>query len=513
MLLGLVALSLVALVARLYAANTVGFGDSEALYASYALFPAPAYLDHPGLVGLVARSIGHGLAPSPYAAHRLTAIAATLAPWAVALACRALGAGARGSLAAAVAVAVAPEVAVGLFGMTPDLILFFAWISAIALFGRALQSPPRSTAASALFLGAGLALGVACTAKVSGVTLAAAFLLVLGAPRARAHLWTPWPWTAFVLTGLLVAPVVAYEARTGWPMVHHRLVDTQHDAGVSLRNAAAIVFGQAGYVSPVLFACGGALALDLYRTRTHDIVRALLAATTFVPMITVGLLCLWSRVAEPHWLAPAWLSLPLYYAYRVTFPAPDGGTIGADTRETRFIQAMLAARVRRIAALVGGVASAIVYAWVLVPGLVALVPRSAYEPRLDIANELYGWPEVAADVHRIVDAERVPLGDSRDVIVVGSVWMVCAQLRASLTVGIAVGCAGSNVADFASWEPASAWSRADTLVLVYDNRAPTTSATLFPDRALVSTFTRTLSRGGQTARVFTIEVLSRRAAG
>ena len=28
-----------------------GFGDSEALYACYALHPQPAYLDHPALIG------------------------------------------------------------------------------------------------------------------------------------------------------------------------------------------------------------------------------------------------------------------------------------------------------------------------------------------------------------------------------------------------------------------------------------------------------------------------------
>ena len=48
LLAALVSLSVVALVVRLLAAESVGFGDSEALYASYALFPQPAYLDHPG---------------------------------------------------------------------------------------------------------------------------------------------------------------------------------------------------------------------------------------------------------------------------------------------------------------------------------------------------------------------------------------------------------------------------------------------------------------------------------
>src|SRR6185503_15989138 len=50
-----VVVSVVLLAVRLAAARVVGFGDSEALYACYALHPQPAYLDHPGLVGLFAR--------------------------------------------------------------------------------------------------------------------------------------------------------------------------------------------------------------------------------------------------------------------------------------------------------------------------------------------------------------------------------------------------------------------------------------------------------------------------
>ena len=59
---------------RLVAASRVGFGDSEALYASYALHPQPAYLDHPGLVGLLARAVGGGTAPTPDRAHLFTAV-------------------------------------------------------------------------------------------------------------------------------------------------------------------------------------------------------------------------------------------------------------------------------------------------------------------------------------------------------------------------------------------------------------------------------------------------------
>src|SRR5580692_3821844 len=116
----LVVASVALLAVRLLAATRVGFGDSEALYASYALHPQPAYLDHPGLIGIVARAIGGGSSPSPLHAHLATTLAATAWPWVMALTCRAAGASWARSLRTALVAGLAPEIAVGLFALTPD---------------------------------------------------------------------------------------------------------------------------------------------------------------------------------------------------------------------------------------------------------------------------------------------------------------------------------------------------------------------------------------------------------
>src|SRR5204863_3343143 len=114
--------SLVLLALRLYAAERIGFGDAEALYACYARHAQPVYLDHPGLIGVFARAVGGGDAPSPIAAHVATALLCTAAPWVAALAARAVGSSWTGAALAAGALMLAPEISVGLFGMTPDLL-------------------------------------------------------------------------------------------------------------------------------------------------------------------------------------------------------------------------------------------------------------------------------------------------------------------------------------------------------------------------------------------------------
>src|SRR5271170_2042573 len=102
-IIALASVSAAMLVVRLVASTRVGFGDSEALYASYALHPQPAYLDHPGLIGVIARAIGEGGAPSPIGAHRATSVAATLLPWVLVVAARAAGATWRAAGIAAIA--------------------------------------------------------------------------------------------------------------------------------------------------------------------------------------------------------------------------------------------------------------------------------------------------------------------------------------------------------------------------------------------------------------------------
>src|SRR5262249_37767380 len=143
-------------VMRVYAADRLGFGDAEALYACYARHPQAVYLDHPGLVGLFARIVGGGDAPSPQAAHQVTAVLATVVPGVAALAARAAGASGAGAVAAALALIAAPEIGIGLFAMTPDLLLVLFWYAALAAGALALRARPGSSTA----LGAALATGL-----------------------------------------------------------------------------------------------------------------------------------------------------------------------------------------------------------------------------------------------------------------------------------------------------------------------------------------------------------------
>ena len=480
----LVVVSAGLLALRLYAASAVGFGDSEALYACYALHPQAAYLDHPGAIGWIARLIGGGTAPTPARAHEVTSALATLLPWIMAATCRACGATWGRAFAAAVVVALVPEIAIGLFALTPDILLALSWTGTLALAAVALRSTPGGRLAALAFAGAGLFAGIAAASKVSGILLICALAATYASPPARAHARTLAPWAGLLASALCVAPIVSFEARAGWPMLKHRLIDTQLSAGLSPRNCAAFALGQMVYLSPLVAIIVGRVARTAWRARS-DAVGCLLATATFLPALPLIALCLWSRVAEPHWIAPALLALA---------PAAARTPIGPSR------QAVI-----RACALAGGLDLA-VHVWALVPSAVRLAPPS-YDARLDLTNELYGWPDVERAIRAELSAIAPSTSAADSVVIVAPHWVICAQIAARLRGYVPVGCDTPVKDDFDSWWPRSRWRDADTIIWVTDARFE--GLPPLANRAIRRQVDVRIQRDKRTVRTFTISVLAR----
>jgi hypothetical protein len=474
--------SLGLLTLRLGLAEKLGFGDAEALYAAYALHPQPVYLDHPGLIGHVARFIGRGGAPSPAAAHMFTALGATLVPWLGCLAARAAGASWAGALRTLLALALVPELAIGLYALTPALPLAAAWLGALALAARAVAADPKSLLALGLTLGAGVLVGVAFMAHVSGALLGLGLVAASLSRPLRARWRTFAPWGAVIVSAILAVPVVAWEARRGWPMLTHRFFTTQFDAGVSLRNLAALLGGQLLYVTPA-FLLGAWIALrGLNRRRDADPLSALLFWTCALPGAALALLCAWSRVAEPHWLGPAYLGLAIEY----------GRSGGASRRLS-------------LTAALSGAAIALLAWFVVATPVVARIAGRALPPRYDITNDLYAWKDAAPLLERALSEAASASG--RSPVVVGPHWIVCAQLAAVLGAGAPVGCNGPQRDDFDDWLPRSRWIGAPVIVFVTDSRFDLDPKTVFAHRRVDGAFRLDVRRDGRVVRTLRVVIL------
>ncbi len=482
LLLGLLAILLTG--ARLLAGKTVGFGDSEALYASYAFYPQASYLDHPGLIALFARVIGAGRAPTPADAHLVTTTLSMFTPWLGFAAARAYGQSRRAACIVGIALTVAPVMAVGLFAMTPDLLLAPLWLASLALAISGLRARAAGETGSRVavaFVFAGLLAGIAASAKVSGLCLMLTLAIVYARTRKDAR--TPWAWVGLAIGCIVLVPIVRYESTHGFPMLHHRFVVTQR-GGPDAGRAATTIFGQLLYVSPVFCILAIVIGRRLFLARKDDAATSLLATNMLVSLAVLVPVCIFARTSEPHWLAPVYLPIAIY----------------AGTQDP--------IRFGRKAAYLAAAMSAFVYAWVLSTSLSKLWPT---DPKADITNELFGWPSTLTSVIDTVEAARTPL-DSNDVVVVGLHWTVCGQLRAGLPREIDVGCTTHGGDDWDTWLPREQWMKRGTVILVTtDQLGMDRPEELFPDFAMEGDSRVSMFRGGRPMRVFHIIILRRRA--
>jgi hypothetical protein len=480
-----IAVSVVLFALRMDLAARVGFGDAEALYACYAFHPQPAYLDHPGLVGVLFRWLSHDAPAAPKTVHHFTALLSTLLPWLGVVAARATGATWPGALRTFFAFALLPEMAIGLFALTPDVPLAVAWTSALAFAALALTSPPGSRTSLATSIAAGFAAGLAVQSKASGLLLAPAIALAFASRGGRAHLRSAGPWCGLVVFLILVWPLAAWEHAEGYPLLRHRLFDTQHEAGFSLLNLGKFAGGQLLYVTPpFLYA---AYVVFRETLRRDDPVDRLLVLAAGLPGIGLALLSLWSRVAEPHWIAPAYLSL---------------GLAAARSND-------LGLRFQRVVAGTGAAVAVLAFFAVRTP-LVAKVSGDRYVPRYDLTNDLYTWQVALPLVEEEVMAARA---QSRKPVVVGPHWMICAQVLAGLGPGVPVGCRTKTGDDFERWLPPSEWEKSPTILYVRDDRFPEDIARLFADRDIVDVRSTKLYRGGKATRTVQVYRLERTGLG
>jgi hypothetical protein len=149
---------------------------------------------------------------------------------------------------------------------------------------------------------------------------------------------------------------------------------------------------------------------------------------------------------------------------------------------------------------------------VLLPASTRLLPADA-DPRLDIANELYGWRTALDAVRAQMRAAAAPFDpEGREVVVVGPHWTVCAQLHAGLP-GIRVGCAGPTTDDFDTWLPREQWRAAENVLFVTDNRFGGDGAEQLPAHVPIGQSRVVVYRGGRVARTFELFLYGQRASG
>lgn len=481
--------SVVCVALRLECARVVDYGDAEALYASYSLFPAPSFLDHPGLIGKIYALFGKP--PQAHDVHAATALSASLFPWLLRAALRFSEGDARDAddetrnlrsdraSLVALCFAVVPVVSVGLFALTPDWPLALCLTAGTAFALRAEHDADRR---GLHLLAAGALFALAGYAKITGyaflVALVFGWLRAPGIPRTA----------GWIGIGLGLAPSVemwVHEAKHGFPMLGHRLAPSALGVAKGLAMATA---GQLLYLSPVVAILVVVFARRFVRSKASPQLSVLMLGPAALLLVAAAL----SPQAEPHWMAP--LLIPLAFAaYRSDPSWASSGWVRAGFG-------------------LAAACSVLVYGWVLVPKASRWIPEA--QRKNDISRELFGQ-NVLRDALLRTAQEADSAGLSP--VFVGPHWTLCARLRLALPVHrYDVGCITREQDDFDRWAP-DVWVGAPLVVWVTDDRfeeldaPPDTAVSALP--AALAGYTQIgkerirVFRGGQSSRTFVWRVL------
>jgi 4-amino-4-deoxy-L-arabinose transferase-like glycosyltransferase len=271
---------------------------------------------------------------------------------------------------------------VGAIMMMHDSLLGLFWAVGLAFALKAGRDGGR------WWLAAGLASGLGCLSKYTGVFLPLAFLAACAAhPAWQRHLKEPWLYLGALLGGVLAGgPILGWNLAHGWPSFAH--VGSLAGADASRRSLATLpefLGSQLGLATPLLFGLMLAALLGAWRDRRALAPeRALLAASAALVLGFFTALSLHTRV-EGNWPAEAYLgALPLTALW-----LDDRGALWG--RASRWALGVAAA----FTLLAHSQAA---FGWIPFPA-----ERAA---KLDRSYLMQGWAELAGQV----EAERAKLG-------------------------------------------------------------------------------------------------------
>ncbi len=447
---------------RLDLARVLGLGDAEALFLAYGLHPQPAYLDHPGLIGWLARGLGPSAPPAVI--HVWTALAASALPWLGVLSARACGASSAAALRTFFALALLPELCLRSSAFTPEVPFAFFWLASLACAGWALRSPPGSFRSLLATLGAAVAAALCCLSKSAGWLLVLSLVWLWLSPGLAERRRTLAPWAAALVLGILVSPLL------GW--WRERGLGLQWDP-VSPAGALALLLRPLVGATPPFLIAGGLVAADLLTTSRRPAIDRLLRLLVLVPLLPLLLLALGAG-GDEQWLTPAYLTLAVQLARCESLPR----------------------RLMQSCAALGAALALLGWAWLRTDLAFAGTQLLGIEaPVWDSSSELFAWGPARPLLASVVEGARERTGHAP--LVVGPHWGLCAQAEIALEGRVAVGCDSAQLDDYDFWAPIARWPDAETIILVTDSRFVEAAPDTLYGRPLVAVHDAEVKRHGR----------------
>jgi 4-amino-4-deoxy-L-arabinose transferase-like glycosyltransferase len=390
-------LILLATVMHLLVAGRVGLSVDEAHYALYGSFLDWSYFDHPPMVGWLNALVLY-FSKSDFALRVLPIlmfagvslvifqIARELfpeaSPWLPFFSVVILQSGIMFQI---IAMAMIPETPLLLLGCLSILMLW-----------RAVNGNRLSQ-----WLYVGLCFGLAGLSKYTAVTLVMTALLFVHFSRSWQILRSPGPWLAFLLSFILITPVLYWNATHNWISFNYQLGHGFHKPEWRLLRLLISQFGQIAVYSPGIYVLGLWALIAGFRQWHHPGVKLIVLFT-----LPILLLFGWSGGYEetlPHWTSMAWASLSPLTA--------------------RWIMNNWEKRWLRISTWASGIYSLL---FILLLHSLLFYPWLNLPEDKNILRGLYGWRDASAKAQSLINKMAKTPGD-KPVMMVDN-WTLASRL-------------------------------------------------------------------------------------
>lgn len=298
--------------ARLVAATAVPLTEDEAYYRLWAQHLQAGYFDHPPMIAWWIR-LGETLAGDTALGVRLLPVLATgVTTWLVGDLARRLGLSAPAAERAALWYNATFTVALGGMLATPDTPACLFWTMALWALARRRQGE-----SGGWWLLAGVAAGLACLSKYTGLFLAPGVLAwLMASPRGLAELRRPWPWLAALCAAAAFAPNVAWNAGHDW-LTFDKQFGRVAGGGFRVDGLAEFLLTQFLLLNPLIAVLAARGAWRAWRERKAapidvGVLAPLAAALPFIVYLAVH--SLHDRV-QGHWPVVTFGALAICAAY------------------------------------------------------------------------------------------------------------------------------------------------------------------------------------------------------
>ena len=159
----------------------------------------------------------------------------------------------------------------------------------------------------------GILFGLAGLAKYTAVTLVITAIAALFIYRRSRIIFSPWPWLAVIIAGILIIPVIYWNMQHDWISINYQLNHGAPDTAWQFGNFLISQLSQLISYSPAIYIFGFLAIIFVLRNRKDQNQLYILA------MALPGLVLFnWNSgyaQALPHWTAVAWISLSPLIAY------------------------------------------------------------------------------------------------------------------------------------------------------------------------------------------------------